>query len=118
MIRGTTPTIRFKVRNFNDIDLIQDIWITLKTPKENISPMKAEKPPITKKLSDGDITIEKVEEIPYISAFFSEAETLALVPPSTEAQMKILFKDGRVYATPIYLVCTTNILNSKIMHKE
>ena len=109
MIRGTTPTLRFKIKTSEGYDLhtIEECHITLENkPKD--------------KKSSG--TNKKVFDSPnfdyennIISIELSQEDTLAFKEGDIEIQIKAKFNSGRIVATPIMITTMKKILEEELM---
>lgn len=104
MIRGTTPNIIFKINNLEDFSEVKEVWISVKTANHTL---------FNKTYSDGEVDLD--EDKMTISARFTQEETLQFSMPLVKAQLKIMFVDETVCASPVFDVSVDNILNPKIM---
>lgn len=102
MYRGTTPTLRFKLKNTQiDLDTATEIWVTLKSyPYVN-----------TWDISRCSIDNENKT----ISISLSQEETLALPVSSVKAQIRILLSSGQAVATTIETVDVNEILRDGVI---
>lgn len=103
MIRGTTPTLSFKLPF--SAEEISEIWITIAQNKI---------PVLTK--SKGDITIDE-EDDTIVSFKMSQVETLKM-NPNYAAQLQIRIKmaaDNNAIASEILEVPVSNILKDGII---
>lgn len=101
MRRGTTPTIRFKVKNLPSMEFIENLWIDF----ENKGNYKIV---VHKELSDVSID----EENKTISVDLSEEDTLNF-RMNIVCQIKILLKDGKVCASAVKGISIGEILNAE-----
>lgn len=104
MFRGTTPTLYFKLKNIEDLSTINDIWITFQAKDKVI---------LNKTFAKEEIKINEEEKIASID--LTQEETLAFPMPCIKAQMKILFDDNKVCASPIFTIPVENPINAGIM---
>ena len=99
MIRGSTPTLYFKVKNIEDFSTVVDIWIT-------ISPYGKNGGSLTKKIKD--MKVDTAENI--ISLSLTQEETM-LMGPVIEIQLKVLLESGQVVVSPIFERPVGRLLN-------
>lgn len=104
MIKGTTPTLLFKVNNIEDFTLIEDILVTITYEKDGVVRN------VNKKTAD--LVVDNIEKT--IKLSLTQQETLAF-QKVIGTQMKILLNDGRVFASKIFVKKIDNILNREIM---
>ena len=95
MRRGTTPTLTFKL-NFDDYSLVDRMELTLFQGYKNL---------FTRVL---DIT----ENGPTIT--LSQEDTLRLEVGTCKIQIKVIFLDGKVYATGIKELPVYDILDDEV----
>ena len=107
MFRGTTPTLYFKIKNVEDLSTIEDIWVTIKMKDKG-----QDRTIINKTYKKGEVTIDKDENM--ISIDLTQQETLLFTAPEVRTQLKVLFDDKKVCASPIFTIYVDSILNSKI----
>ena len=111
MFRGTTPTLYFKIKNVEDLSTIEDIWVTIKMKDKG-----QDRTIINKTYKKGEVTIDKDENM--ISIDLTQQETLLFTAPEVRTQLKVLFDDEKVCASPIFTIYVDSILNSKIMESS
>lgn len=99
MIRGSTPTLYFKVKNIEDFSTVVDIWIT-------ISPYGKNGGSLTKKIKD--MKVDTAENV--ISLSLTQEETM-LMGPVIEIQLKVLLESGQVVVSPIFERPVGRLLN-------
>lgn len=104
MYRGTTPTLYFQINNIDDLSIIKDIWITIRS-KERIL--------LNKTLQNEEVVIDNNQKL--VSVFLSQKETLGLNVKEVKVQMKVLFSDGTVSVSQIFTMHVDDILNQQEM---
>lgn len=108
LIRGTTPTITFKVTSDVDFSDIAEIWLTVAdfstTGKR------------TYKLSENEVALDPEEKT--ITASMSQEDTLQLKSNMVQLQIRLLDKSDLSYATPIFDVPLSTVLEGGVITNE
>lgn len=95
MFRGTTPTLKIKVKNNIDLNQMKDIWVTVENLLNEI----------TYKMTDGKIIIEEVPtEIGldrFIVVKMSQEDTLSFTPGEVKIQVRLIDAYDTAYASSI-----------------
>ena len=91
IIRGTTPTLSFKVKNEMDLDNISEVWITFKS--------KAGAKPKEKTYDISDVTIDNVEKQIILS--LTQEDTLYFSDTIMRVQVRLRMNDDMAYASAI-----------------
>lgn len=103
MYKGTTPTIRWNIKNSDlDFEDISEIWMTFKDSSNYI---------VNKTLSDINLN----DEDRTISYEFTQEETLKFKIGIIETQLRILLSGGQVFATSIKEFTMDKILKGGII---
>lgn len=106
IIRGTTPTLTFHVKNEQlNLDEIAEIWITFRTK----AGVKIQDKTFTK----DDVTIDAQEHT--IELFLTQEDTLAFADPNTVVQLRVRFNDDLAYASNIMGVQIGHILKEGVI---
>ena len=109
IFRGTTPTLRFKIKKSDEYDLhdIEECHITLENkPKDKKSSGR------NTKIFDSP-TYDYENNI--ISIELTQEDTLDFEEGDIEMQIKAKFNNGRVVATPIMVTTMKKILEEAIL---
>lgn len=104
MIRGTTPTLRIKIKSDIDLEQMKDIWVTV---KNNIFE-------VTYKLSNNQIDIEKEEKRLLIK--MSQEDTLNFSAGKVKIQVRFLDSMDTAFATKIAERDIGAVLKEGIIH--
>ena len=92
IIRGTTPTLTFNVKNEQmDLTNVAEVWITFKT--------KAGVKPKEKTYDINDVTIDAVEKT--ITLSLSQEDTLYFADEKMLVQVRLRMSDDMAYASAI-----------------
>lgn len=95
MYRGTTPTLRIKVKNDIDLDEMKDIWVTVENLLNEI----------TYKMTEGKIFIEEVPtetgKDKFIIVKMSQEDTLSFTPGDVRIQVRLIDVNETAYASSI-----------------
>ena len=103
MYKGTTPTIRWNIKNEDlDFDNIAEIWMTFKDSSNYT---------VNKTLTD--LILNKDDRT--IAYEFTQEETLKFKIGIIETQMRILLRGGQVFATPIKEFTINRILKGGVI---
>ena len=105
IIRGTTPTISFKVKNEMDLTKIAEVWITFKT--------KAGVRPKEKTYDINDVTIDTEEHAIVLS--LSQEDTLYFADTDMWVQIRLRMEDEQAYASSILDVQIGHILKDGVI---
>ena len=105
MVRGSTPTFDFKIKNV-DVSAIADAWIT-------ISPYGKNGGTFTKKFDDLIIDFDKN----IISVKYTEEETMEM-GNVIDVQMKVLIGEDKVLVSRMMREPVSALLNCKPMIKK
>ena len=106
IIRGTTPTLTFHVKNEQlDLDTISEIWITFRT-KAGVTIRE-------KNYTKEDVTIDAQEHT--IELFLSQEETLDFTDTNMVVQMRVRFEDDLAYASSIIPIEIGHILKEGVI---
>lgn len=106
MYRGTTPTIRIKVKNDIDLTQMKDIWVTVKSLLSEI----------TYKMSEGKVFLEETEEGKKISVTMSQTDTLSFAKGIIKIQVRLLDAYDTAYASEIIERDMNPILKEGVIH--
>lgn len=106
IIRGTTPTLTFHVKNEQlDLNEIAEIWITFRT--------KAGVKVKDKTYSKEDVTIDAAEHT--IELFLSQEDTLDFTDTNMVVQLRVRFDDDLAYASNIMDIQIGHILKEGVI---
>ena len=101
IIRGTTPTLTFNVKNEQmDLSNIAEVWITFKT-KPGVKL-------IEKTYDINDVTIDAQEKT--ITLSLSQEDTLAFADSNMLVQVRLRMNDGTAFASAIIETTIGHIL--------
>lgn len=112
MIRGTTPTLRAKIKSDIDLSTMIEIWFTIKSSIH-------EK---TYKLTDGDVRIEQKENVEtgeiekYVLVKMSQQDTLTFSAGKVKIQIRFSENSETAYATKTIERDMGPILKEGIIH--
>lgn len=106
IIRGTTPTLTFHVKNEQlDLNEIAEVWITFKT-KPGVK--------VVEKTYDiEDVTIDNEEHT--IELFLPQIDTLDLADTNMLVQLRVRFNDDMAFASSIMEVDIGHILKDGVI---
>ena len=110
MYRGTTPTFNLYLDTELDKDLLEELWATFKAPAAEI----------TKKLSEGDISVMiqeggKYDRQWHVVCQLTQEESLDFYKGSIEVQVRFKLSNGKAYATNIPRVDIEKILKEGVI---
>ena len=105
IIRGTTPTITYKITSAVDLTTLSEIWLTV---ADKLTTAKK-----TYKLSDNEITVDN--EAKTISAVMSQVDTLLFKSPTVQIQIRAKDTSDKSYATDISDVPLATILEGGVI---
>lgn len=106
IIRGTTPTLTFHVKNEQlDLDEIAEVWVTFKT--------KAGVRPKEKTYDINDVVIDAAEHT--IELYLSQEDTLYFSDASILVQLRVRFDSDLTYASSIMDVQIGQILKEGVI---
>lgn len=108
MIRGTTPTIVFKVKSDIDIDTMKEIWVTFKRRTREF----------TLKMSKGEVDVETIyatnsvmdKPIRRVKCYMKQEYTLFFDEGKIEAQIRFLDDDNIALASKIVVMDLKRVL--------
>lgn len=103
IIRGTTPTLTFRVKSNLDLTEIAALWITFRT-----MPGARQR---EKTFTLTDVSIEGNNVI----LALSQADTLSFGENLTQIQMRLRMNDGMAYASGIIETCIGRILKEGVI---
>ena len=105
IIRGTTPTITYKITSQVDLTTLSEIWLTV---ADKLTTAKK-----TYKLSDNEVTVDN--EAKTISAVMSQADTLLFKSQTVQVQIRAKDTSDKSYATDISDVPLATILEGGVI---
>lgn len=106
IIRGTTPTLTFHVKNEQlDLNEVAEIWVTFKT--------KAGVRPKEKTFDINDVVIDAEEKT--IELFLTQEDTLFFSDAAILVQLRVRFDSDLVYASNIMDVTIGQILKEGVI---
>ena len=106
IIRGTTPTLVFKIKNENmDLDDVAEIWITLKTKAGTRSKEK------TYDIDDVTIDAQSGE----VTLSLSQEDTLYFEDTNMLIQIRLRMDSGMAYASSIIKTSIGQILQEGVI---
>ena len=105
IIRGTTPTITYKITSQVDLTTLSEIWLTV--ADKLTTAIK------TYKLSKNEVTVDN--EAKTISAVMSQADTLLFKSPVVQIQIRAKDTSDKSYATDISDVPLATILEGGVI---
>lgn len=106
IIRGTTPTLTFNVKNEQmDLANIAEVWITFKT--------KAGVKPVEKTYDINDVTIDAAEKT--ITLSLSQEDTLAFANSNMLVQVRLRMNDDMAFASSIIETTIGHILKEGVI---
>ena len=106
IIRGTTPTLTFHVKNEQlNLNEIAEIWITFRTK----SGVKIK----DKTYDKEDVVIDAENHT--IELFLSQEDTLSFTDPNTVLQLRVRFNNDLAYASNIMGVQIGHILKEGVI---
>lgn len=91
IIRGTTPTLEFKIDTTLDLNEVAEIWITFKT-KASANPKKK-----TYTIEDVDVDVANSKVI----LVLTQEDTLAFSESAIQIQIRLRMNDDMAYASEI-----------------
>ena len=106
IIRGTTPTLTFHVKNEQlNLDDIAEIWITFKT-KAGVTPRE-----VTYDIND--VLIDNTEHT--ITLNLTQEDTLAFTETNMVVQLRVRFNNDLAYASSIIGIDIQHILKEGVI---
>lgn len=91
MFKGTTPTIKWHIKNTNvKFEEFEKVWMTFKDSHNHA---------ITREESEDKHELQLDDKKRTISYELTQEETLALCLGTIEVQIRVLFKSGQAWAT-------------------
>jgi hypothetical protein len=106
IIRGTTPTLTFHVKNEQlDLNDIAEIWVTFKT--------KAGVRPKEKTFDINDVVIDAEEKT--VELYLTQEDTLFFSDSAVWVQLRVRFNSDLAYASSIIDVDIDNILKEGVI---
>ena len=105
IIRGTTPTLSFHVKNEMDLTQIAEVWITFRT--------KAEVKIRETTYDLEDVTIDTEENNIILS--LSQEDTLSFADTNMLMQLRLRMSDDMAYASEIMDVTIGHILKDGVI---
>ena len=105
IIRGTTPTITYKITSDVDLTTLSEIWLTV--ADKLTTAMR------TYKLSKSEITVDNVEKT--ISAVMTQEDTLLFKSQTVQIQIRAKDTSDKSYATDISDVPLKKILEGGVI---
>ena len=105
IIRGTTPTITYKITSDVDLTTLSEIWLTV---ADKLTTAKK-----TYKLSQNEVTVDN--EAKTISAVMSQADTLLFKSQMVQVQIRAKDTSDKSYATDISDVPLEKILEGGVI---
>lgn len=103
MIRGTTPTLTWKITSELDFNTITEVWITM----ANFDTEE------TFEYSASEVAIDP--ELKTISVSLTQEDTLKFSDGEVELQLRLLDDKGMSYATEIYVTEMKRILKDGVI---
>lgn len=101
MFRSTTPTLYFRIKNIDDLHIIEDVWVTIKGTQLFLN------------YTMDDVNIDYENKI--ISVALSQSDTLMFKTPEVKIQLKVYTTNHKVCASPILKMKVEDVLNSNLM---
>lgn len=98
MYRGTTPTIRYKIKNQINLDTIQSIWVTFKSDTKILN------------LEKERCTFNNEEDNKSVVVNLTQEETLLFRNEIVETQLSVKFADENVCKGPILKIEWNRVL--------
>ena len=106
IIRGTTPTLTFHVKNTTlDLDEIAEIWVTFRT--------KAGVKVKDKTYTKDDVLIDSAEHT--ITLNLTQEDTLDFTDTNMVLQLRVRFNDDNAYASSIIPIEIGHILKEGVI---
>ena len=105
IIRGTTPTITYKITSDVDLTTLSEIWLTV---ADKLTTAKK-----TYKLSKNEVTVDN--EAKTISAAMSQEDTLLFKSQMVQVQIRAKDTSDKSYATDISDVPLEKILEGGVI---
>ena len=100
IVRGTTPSISFKITSDIDLSKLTEIWFTIKDEKAGIER--------TFKLSDNEVAVDNVEKT--LTVTLSQEDTLSFRSRMIQIQIRAKDDGNLSYATQIMDVALADVL--------
>lgn len=105
IIRGTTPTLTFRIQSNLDLTEIAELWITFRT-----MPGARQK---EKTFDLEDVSIDAEAKLVILT--LTQEDTLAFGENMTQIQMRLRMNDGMAYASGIIETCIGRILKDGVI---
>ena len=105
IIRGTTPTITYRITSDVDLTTLSEIWLTVSDALWEAQ--------VTYKLSKNEVTVDN--EAKTISAVMSQADTLLFRSRMVQIQIRAKDTSDKSYATDISDVPLKRILEGGVI---
>lgn len=105
MFRGTTPTIVFHVNSIDiNLDDMSQVWATFKSQTREV----------TKEI--GDLEIDNTKKT--VTAILTQEETLQFGKCDLYCQLRLLFYDGKAFASSIKRLKVEDILKEGVIYQD
>ena len=105
IIRGTTPTVTFKVNSNLDLTDIAELWITFRTKTGAYTKEKT--------FTLDDVAIDAVEKT--VTLVLSQEDTLDFLETAILVQMRVRMNDDMAYASSIIETSIGKILKDGVI---
>lgn len=105
IIRGTTPTLTFRIRSNIDLSEVAELWITFRTMPGTRQREKT--------FTLEDVSIDPDAKLVILT--LSQEDTLSFGETMTQIQMRLRTNDDMAYASKIIETCIGRILKDGVI---